>query len=297
MKNEYLFIQDDKADLVKELHFDIEPVISFPTNLDIEVSIIKYEIDKNNLAAAKKLSSIEQDILKIDDKLIILESGSSRYFNGILYPLVNDMERKLRKLLYLAAIHSNDSQTEIVRNIEKQDFGQIYKLLFVDCDFVNTTKNIAKKGIEGEFDGGNFTKTEIINAIYSLKEVTTWDKILNEKAVPTLRNEFQLVREYRNDVMHAHNIDFEKFKNAKELYRTINSELDKEINKISISPVNELLTGASVAIKDKIKQVDLNNLRSSENNNNVKDLVKSVEIDFEKMLEEMLEKYFMGKNL
>lgn len=297
MINEYLFIQDDKADLVKELEFGIEPVVSFPTNLDIEVSIIKYEIDKNNLAAAKKLSSIEQDILKIDDKLIILESGSSRYFNGILYPLVNDMERKLRKLLYLAAIHSNDSQTEIVRKIEMKDFGQIYKLLFVDDDFIRATKNIAKNGIKGELDGGTFTKAEIINAIYSLKEVTTWDNILNEKAVPTLRNEFPLVKEYRNDVMHAHNIDFEKFKNAKELYRTINSELDKEINKISISPVNELLTEAGIAIKDKIKQIDLNNLRSNENINNVKGLVKSVEIDFEKMMEEILENYFMNKNL
>lgn len=297
MINEYLFIQDDKADLVKELDFGIEPVISFPKNLDIEVSIIKYEIDKNNLAAAKKLSSIEQDILKIDDKLIILESGSSRYFNGILYPLVNDMERKLRKLLYLAAIHSNDSQTEIVRDIEMKDFGQIYKLLFVDYNFIKATKNIAKNGIKGELDGGTFTKAEIINAIYSLKEVTTWDNILNEKAVPTLRNKFPLVKEYRNDVMHAHNIDFEKFKNAKELYRTINSELDKEINKISISPVNELLTEAGIAIKDKIKQIDLNNLRSNENINNVKGLVKSVEIDFEKMMEEILENYFMNKNL
>ncbi|WP_347082678.1 hypothetical protein [Enterococcus mundtii] len=297
MINEYLFIQNDKADLVKELQFDIEPVISFPKNLEIEVSIIKYEIDKNNLTAAKKLSRIEQDILEIDDKLIILESGSSRYFNGILYPLVNDMERKLRKLLYLAAIHEKDSLTETIREIEQQDFGQIYKLLFVDSNFVSTTKEIAKNGIKGKFDGGTFTKSEIINAIDSLEEVGTWNKILNENAVPTLRSDFQLAREYRNDVMHAHNIDFEKFKKAKELYRTINSELDKEINKISISPVNELLLEAGISIKDKIKQVNLNNLISSKNTNSVKDLVKITEIDLEKLFEGILENYLIDKNL
>ena len=48
----------------------------------------------------------------------------------------------------------------------------------------------------------------------------------------SLSENFLAVKDYRNDVMHAHNIDSETFREARKLFTTINKQLDAEIGLI-----------------------------------------------------------------
>ncbi len=59
-----------------------------------------------------------------------------------------------------------------------------------------------------------------------------WDKILPGK-VPSWRENFSDVQEYRNDVMHAHNIKRDEYLQMKRLFQNINDELDEAIESLA----------------------------------------------------------------
>ena len=72
---------------------------------------------------------------------LVLSCESSEYYNRILFPLINGLERKLRKLLYLAAsISGNGEAGKNIRELEEKDFGEIFDLLFIDQKFIGDMK-------------------------------------------------------------------------------------------------------------------------------------------------------------
>ena len=66
----------------------------------------------------------------------------------------------------------------------------------------------------------------------SMAEDTLWNDLLGKEAVASLSDNFLTVKNYRNDVMHAHNIDTKTFRDAKKLFGDINTQLDEEIGRI-----------------------------------------------------------------
>ena len=60
-----------------------------------------------------------------------------------------------------------------------------------------------------------------------MKEDILWDRLLGENSVLTLRNNFIEVKDSRNDIMHAHNISYQRYKEIKKLYETILVEIDE----------------------------------------------------------------------
>ena len=71
-----------------------------------------------------------------------------------------------------------------------------------------------------------------------MEEHTIWDKIVNDDNLSIIKKNFLKIKDYRNDVMHAHNISYENFNKAKLLFEKVNSKLEEENNKMVEFPEN-----------------------------------------------------------
>lgn len=233
MRQEYLF---SDSDVKKELH-DYDPNNGFPDSLSKpELKVIYSAIDVPNTAswiavfettsnsedAARKLSTVDEYITKKYSSLT-LTNESSAYFDRVLYPRINTFERLLRKLLYLMATIDPDGGKNI-NDLEDKDFGDIFNLLFTDTDFVTEVRKRVNKN--------TYSKYQIANEIQSIDEKTLWNKLSGDDYVPSLDKTFLQLKEYRNDVMHAHNINYDRYLIEKKLYDTANNNITDAINKL-----------------------------------------------------------------
>lgn len=226
MIQEYLFTSDKyKSELET---FSISDEIDKKIN-SIENStcwILRLLIDGENENAAKSLDSVNKEICE-KYKPTILSNGCSAYFNKSLFPIVNEFERKLRKLLYLgSALQKGSEDYDVINDLEVKDLGKIFEALFCDAEFVKSIKSKINN------KSSQFTRNELILMAESMVENTLWNELFGMEYVKTLHENFEKVRQYRNDVMHAHNINFEQFKSAKQLFKNVNKELDIAIGKL-----------------------------------------------------------------
>ena len=190
---------------------------------------VQFSEDGDNEGIAKRLSDVDEYV-RAHFHVTLLDDGCSAYFNGRLYPLVSGFEYKLRKLLYLtSAINHDEKSASNIADLESQDFGQIFTLLFIDTAFMGKVKEEVKTR-----NREVFSKADVIAAIESIDENTLWDALLGKDSVPTLRRRFNDVREYRNDVMHSHHLNWKRFREILSLYKAINSELNKALHDIEV---------------------------------------------------------------
>lgn len=287
MINEYLFLSNDNRETVEAYRPD-----SVNVNIsDIEKTplwVVTFSVASKNEYSAKKLSEIHNVIMKYAP--LVLSCESSEYYNRILFPLVNELERKLRKLLYLAAsISDNDNAKESIRQLEEKDFGEIFDLLFIDQNFILNMKKRINADLKSEFNGmSKYSKEEIKGYLDSLEEHTLWDVILGEKYVPTLRSRFRDVQSYRNNVMHAHNISKEQFGKARYLFDKINIELDVAIGKlmgISEASPTEHKVDVNTAISSALAAMDLSALSDVFKNASQSTALLEMSSQISKMLE------------
>ncbi len=188
-----------------------------------EYIYVCYNLTNNDEQAANRLSKINEDIVsKFAPK--VLANGSAAYYNRVLYPLVNQFERLLRKYLHVRNIQvENETVKGLLDHIEKKDFGNIADLLFVDKQLLDEVKKITK-------DVKN--KQQIIDQISELNERTIWSIFDSGNELQQISDNFYMIKEYRNDVMHAHNINESTFKAAKKLFKGVNAMLDNKTTQL-----------------------------------------------------------------
>lgn len=223
MINEYLFLSNEHKKEVEALEFD-GVTFEFNDIKNTDLWTVRCSAEGKNEEGAKKLSDVHSNVIQFSPKVLTCESA--QYFNNTLYPLVNEFERKLRKLVYLAdAISGNEKNN--IGELEEKDFGQIFDMLFIDEDFiiklksrVNATKG---SGYEGK---SRYAKSEILEFLNETDEKPLWNIIFDTNDVPTLKKRFRDIQTYRNDVMHAHNIDKKQYGKIKYLFDKVNSEMD-----------------------------------------------------------------------
>lgn len=234
MLNEYLFLSDENRTAVE----GYKP----PTDVKFKISkvnetswIASFSINGDDQTCAMKLSEVHSAISEYSPLVLMCES--SGYYNKELYPLVNELERKLRNLLYsLLPFLKHEEVMENIKDLEANNLLWLFNMIFIDKDFnkditkwVNAAKNSKYQGL------GQFTKSEIQNHVNTVHEKTFWDNCFGKEYAPTLRERFREVNAYRNKVMHAHNMDSDEFHDARDLFSTINEELDDAIEKFARS--------------------------------------------------------------
>lgn len=225
MIQEYLFIDNENRAEIEKYR---------PEKVTVEIYEIEntacwiatYSVPGEKEESANLLSKVNKHI---SDKYhpTVLTNGCATYYNKMLFPYVNEFERKLRKLLYLkSALNQGDKATANIKNLESKDLGEIFTLLFTDEQFVKNVKTTVNDRT------WQFTRQEILSAIEKLSENTTWDHLIGATSVPALREKYTAVKGYRNDVMHAHDIEAKTFRDSKKLFEQVNAQLDSEIGKI-----------------------------------------------------------------
>ena len=226
MVQEYLLIDENMKNKVEG--FKPENVSVLIQKIDgSEAWVISFFAVGEKEETAKKLSSIHDTVVKLCENPIILMHGSSEYFNKKLFPLVNDFELNLRKLLYLySALHKGEKSASNIKELEKKDFGVLFELLFTDDSFIKEAKTKANQTT------WKYTKNELINMIKDIEEKVVWDELLGKDTIPTLRSGFADIRVYRNDVMHAHYMSYGTYAKAKKIYESVNKEINEKISTI-----------------------------------------------------------------
>lgn len=247
MIQEYLFIDNEKRSEVEE--YRPEKVTAETQGIEnTECWIATYFVPGENEEGANLLSKVNEYIMS-NYQPTVLSNGCAAYYNKSLFPFINEFERKLRKLLYLkSALNKGDEAAANIRDLESKDLGEIFALLFADAQFVKDVKTIVNSKT------WQFTRQELLSVIEGLSENTIWDKLIGEASVPALREKFVTVKDYRNDVMHAHDIDAKTFRASKKLFEKVNEQLDIEIGKI---------IGIAETPAEEIKNQDYNSALSS----------------------------------
>lgn len=263
MTQEYLFVGNQYKTKVQKYKPNPEKIkteIIYIKNTDCWIA--SYTVSGENEGSANMLSAVN-DYITSNFGPTVLTNDSSAYYNKRLFPNINEFERKLRKLLYLkSAINKDDTSAENIKNLEEQDLGKIFELLFTDERFMQAVRERLRNKTS------KFTKSQIVRELESIAEDAIWGHLIGESAVPMLKDEHEIVRTYRNDVMHAHNIDTETFHSAQELFETINEQLDVEIglvmdlaekqeSKLEKSDYNKILKDAIAASESYREMADL----------------------------------------
>lgn len=209
-----------------------------------ELQYFCVEIIGDNKDNARILSDINDVILE-DDEIIVVSNEASEYFNKTLFPLINAFERKLRKLLYLATA-DNINYKDKIQMLEKKDLGKIFGILFVDEKFsqdilkwMNSNKHL-------------MSKDEILKYIKNHNEEALWSKIFSKSDDDILKENYILVKTIRNDVMHAHNINYKTFFIAKKLFEQLNEQLDNEIDNCGITESKK--NQFNITLSEKLKE-------------------------------------------
>lgn len=159
MIQEYLFTTDKyKADLenlvIPEKVFkEVEEIE------DSECWTLTLSIDSESEEAAKLLDPLNIQICEKYNPTV-LSNECSGYFNKSLFPIANEFERKLRKLLYLASSLQGDNEShKVISDLEVKDLGEIFTTLFSDENFVKGVKELVNQKT------WRFTRTELLAAI------------------------------------------------------------------------------------------------------------------------------------
>lgn len=261
MIQEYLFLSDEKLEEVKKYHVQ-DAITECKQIKDTDCWIVSVTIKGDNSTAAKALSEANDYILS-SYKPIVLTSGCASYFTKRLYPLAADFERGLRKLLYLKSAISNSQEAQRhIKDLESKNLDSIRKLLFYDTHF---TKEVQKE-VNSRAD--SYEKAEIIKLIEAIDEKSVWTVLFPDDPPEQLKQQFSKLMEYRNDIMHSHNISFERYENEKalfeeknkEIYAAIDDLLAKEIDDENAQEFDQSLGEAIQAQKEQYEKTSLANI-------------------------------------
>lgn len=208
--------------------------------------ILSYEYSKSKLNSAKKfgdfLSKFREFLGKNHLKYSVLSSSLSMYFSNRLYPKFQTYESLLRKIFVLALSpledediirivkkQTNDkldlSKIHTIEHIERLQIAELHSLIFeININPVNNLTNHFK----------NFqdkSKYHLKQMIKKALPITIWEKhfvpFIDDERADVIKNSYNSIREYRNDVMHFHMLTYRSYKKIDLLLSDVIKELEE----------------------------------------------------------------------
>ena len=209
--------------------------------------ILKLKTDTDGLADAKALSEIRQKIEKFmdDEKITIklLSNEASQFFVKTLYPYVCEYETKLRKFINVTLFDINEAaKTKVLNQLKKTNIDSKHQDL--KCDFLEYSElgdivtflfsnDELYKEVENYKKNNRFSsRAEIIEFIEKSSKKTIWEEFFADNFEDSiLPKTIWDIKNFRNDVMHFHNITFERYEEAIALIKRGIEDLDKQLKK------------------------------------------------------------------
>ena len=208
--------------------------------------ILSYEYSKSKLNSAKKfgdfLSKFREFLGKNRLKYSILSNSLSMYFSNRLYPKFQTYESLLRKIFVLALSpledediirivkkQTNDkldlSKIHTIEHVERLQIAELHSLIFeININPVNNLTNHFK----------NFqdkSKYHLKQMIKKALPITIWEKhfvpFIDDERADVIKNSYNSIREYRNDVMHFHMLTYRSYKKIDLLLSDVIKELEE----------------------------------------------------------------------
>ena len=211
----------------------------------VEISL-SYEYSNYKLKSAKKfdkfLSKFREFLGKNHLKYSILSNSLSMYFSNRLYPKFQVYESLLRKIFVLALSpledegivriikeQTNDkldlSKIHTIEHIERLQIAELHTLIFEIN--INPVNNLTIHFKDFQNKNEYILKEMIRNSL----PITIWEKhftpFTNSEKVDVLKNNYDRLREYRNDVMHFHLLTYRRYKKIDLLLSDVIKELEE----------------------------------------------------------------------
>jgi hypothetical protein len=208
--------------------------------------ILSYEYSKSKLNSAKKfgdfLSKFREFLGKNRLKYSILSNSLSMYFSNRLYPKFQTYESLLRKIFVLALSPLEDE--DIIRIVKKQtndklDLSKIHTIEHVErLQIAELHSLIFEININPVNNLTNHFKNFQDKSEYHLKQmikkalpITIWEKhfspFIDDERADVIKNSYNSIREYRNDVMHFHMLTYRSYKKIDLLLSDVIKELEE----------------------------------------------------------------------
>ena len=222
MMQEYLFLSNDTIEEIKQYHVAGAKETYTPIK-GTNSWIVAFSLKGDTMDNAKLLSSAN-DYIVAKYKPTVLTNGCAAHFTKKLYPLAVDFERGLRKLLYLkAAVSKSKAAEKNIKNLEEKNLEDIKYILFYDKTYY--------EGVNAAISQNRrFKKEEIRLLIDSIEEKTVWQAIFPNNPPEHLKEDFSTLMLHRNDIMHSHNINHEKYVSIKKSFELVNEEISTAID-------------------------------------------------------------------
>lgn len=231
MKNQYMFFKPQSFEGLDLTQYQKTDIPIKQTQVCIyEFECAESDPNYDDETQAKMLDDLTLQLSeKYPDAFCVIYAESSQFYCRTLYPLIVEMETKLRQVLYISRTlyESEEIKADMFKykvdkeekKIEELDFGQIYTAIFTDTKLRSSLKQKYTTDL---------TKADLIKMIQELEESTEWSKMLGG-SYSYIPNHFLEIKRYRNDVMHNHLINYETYQKAKDVFLEANQELEQVI--------------------------------------------------------------------
>ena len=265
---EYITEKDDYREELKSIDFTAS------NNISVDVRTRKTKGHNNYILKAKTENLTLQDAIALDEARVKIEkilidknvsfkmllNESSQYFTKDLYPLVCEYETKLRKFIHVTLFDINEAARATViaqlkkAKIEVKDQDPNYDFLEYSelggvIDFLFSNDGLHEDIAQYKKDSRHryYSKDDVIEYIRKINKKTIWEEFFAEvfadSSIPTTIWD---IKNYRNAIMHFHNINYEYYKKALELLTKGIEDLDKQIKKgVVIENTEEKVTALS----------------------------------------------------
>ena len=208
--------------------------------------ILSYEYSKSKFNSAKKFeeffSKFREFLGKNDLNYSILFNDLSMYFSQKLYPKFQTYELLLRKIFALALSpledeniikiikkQTNDkldlSQIHTIERIERSQIAELHTWIFeLNINPVNNL-TIHFKNFQDK------SEYHLKQMIKKALPITIWEKhfapFIDDERADVIKNSYNSIREYRNDVMHFHMLTYRSYKKIDLLLSDVIKELEE----------------------------------------------------------------------
>lgn len=185
--------------------------------------ILSFSANGSTITGARALSKV-RGRLRDDVSTRLLVDDASLKFAYTLYPRFAEYERKLRHAITLATCAEHDNfDNRLVKSLEELTLEQLGRQLFFDTSFQDKVKSRTKDC---------FTKNEVIDFITRLREKTVWMKLFGEESLSSVRENYFVLCDMRNKVMHHKLITEKNYDRARKMLRRSIDELDAYVDKV-----------------------------------------------------------------
>ena len=255
MKIEYLIDKDDYKSLLKKISLTASNGVTIEkknlaykgkTNYLLQLSS-KDESDEGAIALCEIKERVDVAFSASNIDCRLLTNEASQYYGRKLFPLVSAYETKLRRFIQSVLFDIKDEAASYIikrlkaaniinadADIKKANLLELSELGDV-IDFLFSNDELAKEIKEFTSKNRNFTRDELTALITNSNKHTVWEDFF-EKDFPDslLPNTLVEIKNYRNDVMHFHEINYKKYRSAQKALSDGIKDLDKQIAKKNV---------------------------------------------------------------